>query len=88
MYRNKKHLIAYQLYGKNNNQCAKRSQGYFTMDVGQFARAYVAQRQIDYNLKGNNFGNPDAMDYLECTAVEYNGSYVSNPGLESGHLLA
>jgi len=75
MIRKKKHLIAYQMFGKNNNQCARRGQGYYTMDVGQFSRAYVAQRQVDYNLKGNNYGNPDAMDYLECTAVEYNDSY-------------
>ena len=47
------------------------------MDVGQFSRAYVAQRQIDYKLQGNNYGNPGSMDYLECTAVEYGDALVS-----------
>lgn len=85
--RKKQHLMAYQMFGKNNNQCARHGQGYFTMDVGQFARSYVAQRQIDYNYQGNEYGNPDALDYLECTAVEYNDAYVSNSGLESGQLI-
>jgi len=75
MVYNKKHVIAYQLYGKGNNSCAKKSQGNYIMEVGQFARAYVAQRQIDYNFQGNYFGNPESLDYLECTAVEYNDNY-------------
>lgn len=75
MIRKKQHLMAYQMFGKNNNQCARHGQGYFTMDIGQFARSYVAQRQIDYNYQGNEYGNPDALDYLECTAVEYNDAY-------------
>lgn len=50
------------------------------MDVGQFSRAYVAQRQIDYKLQGNNYGNPGSMDYLECTAVQYGDALVSSVG--------
>jgi hypothetical protein len=51
------------------------------MEVGQFSRAYVAQKQIDYNLQGNKYGNPGSMNYLECTMVQYNDAYVSLWGL-------
>ena len=47
------------------------------MDVGQFALAYTAQQQIDDSLMGNDYGRVDALDYVECTAVEYNDIYVS-----------
>ena len=75
-----KHVIAFELYGKGNNQCAKRKEDTYIMDVGQFSRAYVAQRQIDYKLQGNNYGNPGSMDYLECTAVQYGDALVSSVG--------
>jgi len=70
-----KHVIAFELYGKGNNQCAKKKEDTYIMDVGQFARAYVAQRQIDYQLQGSNYGNPGSMSYLECTEVQYNDAY-------------
>jgi hypothetical protein len=47
------------------------------MPVGQFALAYVAQKQQDYALQGNNYGNFDSLDYLQCTQVYYNDVYVS-----------
>ena len=47
------------------------------MDVGKFAKAYVGQMQVNYAQIGNNYGGPDALDYVECTAVEYNDNYVS-----------
>lgn len=47
------------------------------MDVGKFAKAYVGQKQIDYKYMGNNYGNPDALNYVTCTAVQYNDAYVS-----------
>ena len=47
------------------------------MDVGKFAKAYVGQMQVNYAQIGNNYGGPDALDYVECTAVEYNDKYVS-----------
>ena len=47
------------------------------MDTGQFAKAYVAQKQVDYSLAGNDYDTPEALDYMECTAVEYNDIYVS-----------
>ena len=47
------------------------------MDVGKFAKAYVGQMQVNYAQLGNEYGGPDALDYVECTAVEYNDSYVS-----------
>jgi hypothetical protein len=72
-----RHVIAFELYGKGNNQCAKKKEDTYIMDVGQFSRAYVAQRQIDYKLQGNKYGNPGSMDYLECTAVEYGDALVS-----------
>ena len=55
------------------------------MDVGQFALAYTAQKQIDYSLMGNDsesiwndYATPHALDYVECTAVEYTDTYVSH----------
>lgn len=71
----KKHVIAFDMYGKNNKQCAKKLEATYIMDVGQFALAYVAQKQIDYGLMGNDYGGADALDYTECTAVQYNDIY-------------
>ena len=71
------HVIAFNLYGKGNNQCAKKLEGTYIMDVGKFAKAYVGQMTIDYQMKGNEYGGVDAIDYTECTAVEYNDVYVS-----------
>ena len=66
-------MIAFELFGKGHNQCAKKKQGTYTMDVGQFARAYVAQQQINYKLANNgDYGNPGSLAYLECTQVDYN----------------
>ena len=73
----KKHLIAFELYAKNNKSCTRKKQGVYTMPVGQFALAYVAQKQQDYALQGNNYGNFDSLDYLQCTQVYYNDVYVS-----------
>ena len=47
------------------------------MDVGAFSRAYVAQKQIDYYLVGKEYGGVDALDYAECTEVDYNDVAVS-----------
>jgi hypothetical protein len=84
-HRKNKHVIAFEIYGKGNNQCAKKKEDTYIMDVGQFSRAYVAQKQIDYNLQGNKYGNPGSMDYLECTQVQYNDAYESR---ECWHLRA
>ena len=65
------------MYGKGNNQCKKKKEGTYIMDVGKFAKAYVGQMQVNYAQIGNNYGGPDALDYVECTAVEYNDNYVS-----------
>ena len=65
------------MYGAGTKQCAKKREGTYIMDVGQFALAYVAQKQIDYKLAGNDYGGADALDYVQCTAVEYNDNYVS-----------
>jgi len=75
MILNNKHVIAFEIYGKGNNQCAKKKEDTYIMDVGKFSRAYVAQKQIDYKLQGNKYGNPGSMDYLECTLVQYNDAY-------------
>lgn len=74
IYKNK-HVIAFDLYGKGNKQCLKKREGTYIMDVGQFSKAYVAQKQVDYALVGNDYGGVDALDYMECTAVEYNDVY-------------
>jgi hypothetical protein len=71
----KKHLIAFELYAKNNKSCTRKKQGVYTMPVGQFALAYVAQKQQDYALQGNNYGNFDSLDYLQCAQVYYNDVY-------------
>ena len=47
------------------------------MAAGDFARSYVAQQQVDYGWEGQDYGAPEALDYLECTAVAYNDAYVS-----------
>ena len=65
------------MYGKGNKSCAKKREATYIMDVGKFALAYVAQKQIDYKLAGNDYGGADALDYVACTAVEYNDVYVS-----------
>lgn len=70
-----KHYIAFDMYGKGHKQCAKKREGTFLMDVGKFAKAYVAQKQIDYKLAGNDYGGADALDYTECTEVAYNDVY-------------
>lgn len=75
MIYNKEHVIAFEMYGAGNKQCAKKREGTYIMDVGQFALAYVAQKQIDYKLAGNDYGGADALDYVQCTAVEYNDNY-------------
>lgn len=72
-----KHVIAFDLYGKGNKQCVKKKEGTYLMDVGAFSRAYVAQKQIDYYLVGNEYGGVDALDYAECTEVDYNDVAVS-----------
>lgn len=72
---NKQDVIAFELFGKGHNQCRKKKEGTYLMDVGKFAKAYVAQKQIDYKLVGNDYDAPDALDYVECTAVEYNDAY-------------
>ena len=78
IYSNRQHVIAFDLYGKGNKQCLKKREGTYIMDVGQFALAYTAQKQIDYSLMGNDYGGADALDYVACTAVEYNDIYVSH----------
>eukprot|EP00956_Cyclotella_meneghiniana_P042350 scaffold248426_cov79-Cyclotella_meneghiniana.AAC.3 len=42
------------------------------MEVGQFARAYVAQKSVDYELAGKDYGDIDGLDYVDCTGVYYN----------------
>ncbi|KAL7547917.1 hypothetical protein ACHAWF_011189 [Thalassiosira exigua] len=74
IYKNQ-HVVVFDIYGKGHKQCAKKKEGTYTMDVGQFARAWVAQSQVDYKLQGNDYGGADALDYAECTAVEYNDIY-------------
>jgi len=74
IYKNK-HVIAFDLFGKGHNQCRKKKEGTYLMDVGQFAKAYVGQKQVDYSLVGDEYDLPDALDYKECTAVEYNDIY-------------
>lgn len=65
------------MYGKGHNSCTKKKEDTYIMDVGKFAKAYVGQKQLDYKYMGNNYGNPDALNYLTCTAVAYNDAYVS-----------
>lgn len=75
---NGEHVIAYELYGKGHQQCTKKSDGTYLMPVGQFAKAYQAQMQIDYNLKGADYEAPDALAYTDCTQFAYNDdTYVS-----------
>ncbi len=74
---NNKSYIAFTMYGKGHNSCSKKKEDTYIMDVGKFAKAYVGQKQVDYKYMGNNYGNPDALDYLTCTAVQYNDAYVS-----------
>jgi len=74
VYKNK-HVIAFDLFGKGHKQCTKKQEGTYLMDTGQFAKAYVAQKQVDYSLAGNDYDTPEALDYMECTAVEYNDIY-------------
>jgi hypothetical protein len=47
------------------------------MEVGQFARAYVAQKTEDYKLYGKDWGDADALDYVGCTEVYHNDVLVS-----------
>ena len=72
-----KHVIAFELYRPNNNSCKRRREGMYIMEVGKFARAYVAQKKEDYDLYGKDYGDADALDYLECTEVYYNDVVVS-----------
>lgn len=46
------------------------------MEVGQFARAYVAQKSVDYELAGKDYGDIDGLDYVDCTGVYYNDVQV------------
>ena len=64
--------IAYELFKHGNNGCAKHSAGTFLAEVGPFAEAYVLQQQFEsfYTYAENNYGNPDSMDYVSCTAFE------------------
>ena len=64
------------MYGKGNTMCAKKKEGTYIMYLGKFALAYVAQKQIAHKLVGNNYGGADALDYVECTALEYNDVYM------------
>lgn len=72
---NKKQVIVYDLFGKGHNGCQKKNQGSYYMDVGEFAKAYSKQKEVDYELKGYDYDEPEALDYLDCTAVEYNDVY-------------
>jgi hypothetical protein len=76
---NRRHVIAYELYKPNNKSCSKRRSGTYIMDVGQFARAYVAQKEQDYEIYyKKNYGKVDSLDYTTCTEVYYNDNPVSS----------
>ncbi|KAL3765822.1 hypothetical protein ACHAWU_002617 [Discostella pseudostelligera] len=75
MILNNKSYIAFTMYGKGHNSCTKKKEDTYLMEVGKFAKAYVGQKQLDYKYMGNNYGNPDALNYLTCTAVAYNDAY-------------
>ena len=64
------------MYGKNNKNCARARQGTYVMEVGKFSKAYVAQKKVDYELQGNDYGDPEALNYVECTQVQNNDNYV------------
>jgi len=66
------HVIAFGLYAAGHNQCQKKQEGTYLMDVGDFSKAYVAQQYTNYYLMGNDFDVPEAIAYAECTAVYYN----------------
>ena len=83
---NRKHLIAFELYKPNNNSCKRRRDGLYTMEVGQFARAYVAQKTVDYNMAGKDYGDIDGLDYVECTGVYYNDVQVREPNERTDYL--
>lgn len=74
---NKKHVIAFELYKPNNNSCKKKREGTYIMEVGKFARAYVAQKEQEYTLSGKDYGDITALNYVDCTEVDYNGNQVS-----------
>ena len=63
--------MAFELYKPKNNSCKRRREGVYYMEVGQFARAYVAQKQRDYKIYGKDYGDVDALDYVGCKAVYY-----------------
>lgn len=46
------------------------------MSVGQFAKAYQAQMQVDYNLNGAEYEAPEALAYTDCTQYAYNDDSV------------
>ena len=71
------HVIAFGLYAAGHNQCQKKQEGTYLMDVGDFSKAYVAQQYTNYYLMGNDFDVPEAIAYAECTAVYYNDVQVS-----------
>ncbi|KAL3798998.1 hypothetical protein HJC23_005137 [Cyclotella cryptica] len=72
MVYNKKHVVAFELYKPNNNSCKKKLEGTYIMEVGKFARAYVAQKEQDYKLYGKDYGDITGLDYVDCTEVYYN----------------
>eukprot|EP00569_Conticribra_weissflogii_P006668 CAMPEP_0171340966 /NCGR_PEP_ID=MMETSP0878-20121228/8889_1 /TAXON_ID=67004 /ORGANISM="Thalassiosira weissflogii, Strain CCMP1336" /LENGTH=381 /DNA_ID=CAMNT_0011843093 /DNA_START=182 /DNA_END=1327 /DNA_ORIENTATION=- len=81
---NKKHYIVFELFGRNNKGCSRKKKGTYTMDVGKFAKAYVAQKKIDYKYMGKDYGDADSLDYVDCTLVEYNGNnYYAKLGCSS-----
>ena len=74
---NKKHVVAFELYKPNNNSCKKKREGTYIMEVGKFARAYVAQKEQEYKLYGKDYGDVTGLTYEDCTEVYYNGNQVS-----------
>lgn len=60
-------IIVYSLYSYGNNECARKSMGKFYVTVAQYVKAYAKKLEKAAELEGEDYDEPAALDYLECT---------------------
>eukprot|EP00561_Arcocellulus_cornucervis_P003974 CAMPEP_0185812426 /NCGR_PEP_ID=MMETSP1322-20130828/9334_1 /TAXON_ID=265543 /ORGANISM="Minutocellus polymorphus, Strain RCC2270" /LENGTH=381 /DNA_ID=CAMNT_0028508961 /DNA_START=110 /DNA_END=1255 /DNA_ORIENTATION=+ len=66
---NGQEVIVFSMYGGGHNNCARAQLGTYYAPVGDFVKGYTKQKDMDYNLQGNDYDVPDEVAYTTCTAA-------------------
>ena len=67
----------YALYGEGHNECNRKKIGTYKTTVDSFIRAYAVQQAKEAQMRETDYDASEVLQYLSCTAVEVNDSYVS-----------